>query len=198
MPTAPAENQPPHGESYYSDENYSPSYILGSIAGPTRVHHDFTLQKGEATVTFGEPRHTQYVLILESDGELTVERYETERHGVWGDIPPIGGISITEFIKELEGFGTDEDTQAAQFRKEQRMPGTALHTFDSAERRYLHHGATPGHALDHSGGMKFKDTGSELDKTGGLMFEENSEMVIPIFDSGFAFDASRREIVRLG
>ncbi len=171
----------PNTEFTYTNEFIEPSMILGSLVGPTRTHPDGEISTGnKKTLYLREPRHTVYILVQRSDGQLEVNRWNADIHPPIDDIAPIGG-AIGEFMDQIEGMGEMGEPFGFRFRQVTRAPGTAMHTFDSVEKATRQRGGNPDYPIDKSGSRALENNGFRI------LFPAAS----------FAFDASRRTIDRI-
>ncbi len=164
----------------YTEEFIEPSMILGRLEGPTRTHSDGEIASGEEVLYLREPRHTEYILIQRSDGQLEVCRWDAALHPPLDDITPIGG-AISDFMEQIEGMTEMTEPLGFRFRQVQRAQGTAMHTYDSIDTQVRRRGGKPDYPLDKSGGRALQDNGFRI--------------LFPA--ANFAYDASRHEINRI-
>lgn len=123
--------------------------IVGRIEGDIREVGGSILQKSETQIEFSRPVQTQFVQVINDQGETRIQRFDPQLHGAWQDIHPIGwiekdvavalgiplhlipnkGMSPQVLLNHLEGFAIDEtQTQAEQFQKERKKARGASRT----------------------------------------------------------------------
>lgn len=96
--------------------------IIGRCEGPIRNTEDTEFNTEKGGVIFRRPKSTMFVRVILADGREAMERYTPDRHGEWNDIPDTG-LTPTELLEQLYGFGDEEIDQGQQFQRVRKQPG---------------------------------------------------------------------------
>lgn len=100
--------------------------ILGRCEGPIfdSTHTEVETQSRKKMKIFSSPVQTQFVRVQLEDGSEQMEAYDVDRHGEWEAIPDMG-MTPTQLLEELYGFGESEIEQGQQFQRTRKQPGGA-------------------------------------------------------------------------
>lgn len=99
---------------------------VGRCEGPIQNRSSVAFVPTDAKVTFYLPNSTRFVRVVLDDGREVMERYNTDRHGEWDDIPDTG-LTPAELIQQLYGFGETVVEQGEQFGKIRKRTSSKIH-----------------------------------------------------------------------
>lgn len=89
--------------------------IIGRCSGAIRDTGEVTIERKQSSTIFKRPKSTKFVRVIRHGAEL-MERWDPKKHGEWDKIPDTG-ITPTQLIEQLYGFGDSEIEHGQQFQK---------------------------------------------------------------------------------
>jgi hypothetical protein len=108
-------------------------WIVGRFAGPDMNVANVYVDTPMFSEIFYRQQQTQFVRYITRDGKVWMKRWKDMPQRIqevikWEDLDPIQGLTVKEFIKELEGKGDSQMPENQQFENERKKVGGARKT----------------------------------------------------------------------
>lgn len=107
--------------------------IVGRLAGPDMDVAKVYIGTPMFDSVFSKQQQTEFVRVITKDGKTKMMRWsdvpEKIREKIkWEDVPAIEGLTPTEFLEQLEGFGDSQIPEGQQFQNARKQKGGARKT----------------------------------------------------------------------